>query len=128
MKLLPLTQYRDFKNEDGTYDEGVTDIVNAYNEIVRKHNSKVNKINERLFCKELQESLGNYFYKSDIDDSKAIMKDWIGTMSSFGCICYDTKGNISQFATKDVTVKQITLGIQHVTTPSKNYFLFKLSK
>lgn len=90
--------------------------------------------------------VSNYCH-SDIDNSKVEMYDaeaymkyfggidpvgennkcWIGTMSNFGCICYDPEGNISQFVSKDITVKQIAPDIQHIITPSKNYFLFKLS-
>lgn len=38
--ILQYAAYKDFANEDGTYDEGVVLIIEKYNQLVEKHNQK----------------------------------------------------------------------------------------
>lgn len=93
-------------------------------------------LKDQLFCeklktdKEVQDGLGNYFHQSDIDnskveiyDAKSYFKSWTGFFPKL-----TDKAEMKYWNGKEmITIKYITSDIQHVITPSKNYFLFKLS-
>jgi hypothetical protein len=100
--------------------------------------------------KEVQDGLGNYYCHSDIDNSKVEIYDAEPFMKlerwdtnhpfkyeewrdlepyQFSISWYfDENGQLLRtHSNNNVIIKQITPDIQHITTPSKNYFLFKLS-
>jgi len=227
MRLLPLVQYRDFRNEDGTYDEGVEFIINEYNNLVKKYNyiqyrriienilsenydvhipdlieelknykpgfrqeekkepksfytdleERVGKqiledrkiLEDSLFPKsklfyekinsqytgkadpnqtatlkqEVQDGLGNYFDKQNISPTESFQRyvygnpgfwdniknakiDFVYTDTNL--LKEDLEKAVSDCFKVKYTVKQINPDIQHIITPSENYFLFKLSK
>ncbi len=76
MRIKPLILHTDFQNEDGTYDDGVLDIIKDYNEIVRKYNAKYSLLEEvKRIYKEMMESNASDYYKNLFNEKHVLFKD-----------------------------------------------------
>lgn len=131
--LLPSDIFN-FPNTKPTYED-LEKSLKKHKDILWKqfgislmYDDKYYQRNEYKPKQEVQDKLFNCFHQSNTDNSKVEMYD--AEPYVFSVIWnFDGNGQITSSYSNNIntTIKQITPDIQHIITPSKNYFLFKLS-